>query len=119
MLAEGTPSDDLLPFVQKLKNQIQPWHDSSTATLKAAIEEIASCTAGMENGMGETEAKRDSCSAKSTSHATHRTDESTKFTTKEHWKAETAEKKEQMTTECNAFQTVKDEARATTASYGG
>jgi len=119
VLAEGTPSDDLLPFVQKLKAQIQPWHDGATAQLKNAIEEISSCTAGMENGMRETEAKKDSCSGKSTSHTTHRSDESTKFTTKEHWKAETAEKKEEMTTECNAFQTVKDEAKSATASYGG
>merc|ERR1719262_1142836 len=119
MLAEGTPSDDLLPFVQKLKEQIQPWHDKSTATLKAAIEEIASCTEGMENGMRETEAKKDSCIAKSDEHTTCRTDESAKFTVKEHWKAETAEKKEEMTTECNVFKTVEDEAKSATASYGG
>jgi len=118
-LLEGTPSEDLLPLVQKLKEEIQPWHGDATASLNTAIEEIASCTTGMENGMRETEANRDSCSAKSTSHTTHRTDESTKFTTKEHWKAETAEKKEEMTTECNAFQTVEDEAKSATASYSG
>jgi len=119
MLAEGTPSDDLLPFIQKLKKQIEPWHDKSTATLKTAIEEVESCTEGMENGMRETEAKKGSCSAASTSHTTHREDESTKFTSKEQAKAEKAEKKEEMTTECNAFKAVKDEVHSATASYGG
>jgi len=117
LLAKGTPSEELLPFVQKLKKEIQPWHDKSEATLKAAKEEIESCTAGMKQGMRETDAQKNSCSAKSTSHTTHRTDESTKFTAKEQAAAVKAEKKEAMTTECNAFQTVKDEARSATASY--
>jgi len=119
MLAEGTPSDDLLPFIQKLKKQIEPWHEKSTATLKTAIEEVEACTEGMEKGMRETDAKKGSCSAASTSHTMHREDESAKFTSKEQAKAEEAEKKEEMTTECNAFKAVKDEVHSATASYGG
>jgi hypothetical protein len=124
-LLEGTPIDDLKEKVQDLKDQIyvnennKPFEKRATATLEAAIAEIRSCTAGMENGMRGAGAKKDSCSAKSTSHTTHRTDESTMFTVKEHWKAEKAEKKEIMTTECTAFQTVADEAKSATASYGG
>jgi len=119
MLAEGTPSDDLLPFIQKLKKQLQPWHDKATETLKAAIKEIESCTAEMENGMHETEPEKGICSVKGTSHTTQRTDESAKCTSKEQAKADKAEKKEEMITECNAFKAVKDEVHSTTASYGG
>jgi hypothetical protein len=118
-LLQGKPSDDLLAIIQNLKKQILPWHDESEEKLKTAIEEISSCNVGMENGMRESEAKKESCSGESTSHTAQREDESTKFTTKEHWKAETAEKYEDMTTECNAFQKVADEAKSATASYGG
>jgi len=124
-LLEGTPIDDLKEKIKTLKDQIyvdwndNPFVEGATATLEAGIAEIRSCTAGMENGMRGAEAKKDSCSDKSTSHTTHRKDESTKFTTKEHWKAEKAEKKEMMTTECNAFEAVADEAKSATASYGG
>jgi len=119
MLAEGTPSDDLLPFVQKLKNQIQPWHDDATAKLKAAIEEVKACTGEMENGMRDAQAEKDSCTAESTSHTTHRKDERSKFSAKEQAKANEVEKKEEMTTECNAFKAVKDEVHSATATYGG
>jgi len=118
-LLQGTPSDDLLAIIQKLKKQILPWHGESEAELKTAIEEISSCNVDMENDMRETKAKKQSCSAESASHTAQREDESTKFTTKEHWRAETAEKYEEMTTECNAFQEVAEEAKSATASYGG
>jgi hypothetical protein len=121
-LLEGKPSDardEMSEWCEDGKKKTQTSNDEARATLEAAFAKIASCTAAMETGMRGTEAKKGSCISKSDEHAACRKEESTKFTTKEHWKAETAEKKEVMTTECNAFQAVEDEAKSATASYGG
>jgi hypothetical protein len=119
MLAEMKPSDELITLIKDLKLKIVPWHTNATATLKTAIEAINACAASMEGAKGQTEAKKGACTAQSTSHTTHRMEEETTFTAKEHWKAATAEKKEVMVTECKIFSDVKDEAKSATASYAG
>jgi len=125
-LAEkGTPQDELLPFVRKLKSQIEPWHENATKVLNAAIEEVKKCAAAMDGSMSQLQNKKDGCSGNSESQSlvqlveasNCRTEESTKFTTMEHWKAETAEKKEVMDTECKKLADIKAEARAATAKY--
>jgi len=118
MLArEGAPKDDLIKMIGDLKGKIEPWRVDALATLKKSVDAIHACATTMKGAVTQWPQKKSTSDVQGEEHTSCRSQESEKFENKEHWKGQTAEKKEIMDTECKIFEDIKKEIRAVKASY--
>jgi len=123
MLAANTPpgssKDAMLAFISDLKAKVTSWYSDATTTLEKSIDPIRQCATTKEDQVTRSLTQKDTCTAKSDEHTVCRKEESELLIAAEHLKAQMAEKKEIMDTECKIFSDVEAEAKAATASYGG
>jgi len=117
LFREAAPKDELLKMIGDLKGKIEPWRVDALATLKKNVDAIHSCTTAMEEAVAQWPEQKSQSDEQGVEHASCREEESEKFNNKEHWKGQTAEKKEIMDTECKIFEDVKKEIREARASY--
>jgi hypothetical protein len=115
----GASKDEMLGFIKNLKSNVTSWYSDATARLEKSIGPIRQCDDTKKERLDQSLTQKGKCAAKSESHISCRTEESKLLTAMEHLKAQMAEKKEIMDTECKIFSDVEAEAKAATASYGG
>jgi len=114
---EGAPADELLKVVSELKSRIPLWRTNRTADLNNAIDGVKQCATTMKEEMELTNKKKEECTTLNLSHEKARIEEAGKLATEEHSKAQQAEKKEVMQTDCGVFDQVTTHAKQTSVSY--